>query len=164
MTCRDAQEFIEAIAAGEVPAGDACLAHVQTCAACAAAVAQARAIEQALSARPVPVAPARFPAAVAARIRRERWRSEQHVDRMFNLAVAVALVAIAGAAVALVNVSGVTGAIAAGMDAVQTLASETAARGVASGAPALPAYLLGGGFLITALFVWSWAERSGRSS
>ena len=31
-------------------------------------------------------------------------------------------------------------------------------------APALSTYLLGGGFLVTAVLVWSWAERSGSAS
>ena len=87
MTCREVQESIEAIAAGDEPATGAFRAHVETCARCAAALATARRIEESLAARPAPAAPARFAATVVARIRREHWRAEQQVDRMFNIAV-----------------------------------------------------------------------------
>jgi hypothetical protein len=61
--------------------------------------------------------------------------------------------AIAGGALALVNLTAVTAAIGA--------AGGPAAAPVR---PALSTYLLGGGFLVTALLVWAWAERSGRRS
>ena len=163
LTCRETEERIEAVAAGDQPADAAFLAHVQTCVRCAAALASARRIEEVLAARPMPVAPPRFAAAVASRIRRDYWRSEQQVDRMFNLAVAAGFLAIAGGTLALVNLSAVIDGVGAGLSALRVLALEQRGNGLAQ-APAFSSYLLGGGFLVTALLVWSWAERSGRSS
>jgi hypothetical protein len=164
MTCIEMDEGIEAVAAGDVPAGAAFLAHVDGCARCAAALARARAIEEVLAARPAPAAPPRFAAAVTSRIRREYWRSEQQVDRMFNVAVAAALIAIAGGTLALVNLSAVMDGMTTGFAALNALAAEQGGAVAAHAAPAFSTYLLGGGFLITAVLVWSWAERSGRSS
>jgi anti-sigma factor RsiW len=164
MTCQEMDERIEAIAAGDEPAGAALLAHIEACPGCAAALARARAIEAALAARPVPAAPARFAAAVTSRIRREYWRSEQQVDRMFNVAVAAGLIAVAGGTLALVNLSAVTDAIAVGLSALNALATEQGGATATQAAPAFSTYLLGGGFLVTAVLVWSWAERSGRSN
>ena len=39
-------------------------------------------------------APAAFASMVVARVRNERWRSEQHVDRVFNVEIAVAVLLI----------------------------------------------------------------------
>jgi len=164
MTCQEMDERIEAIAAGDEPEGAAFLAHLDACPRCGAALARARAIEDALAERPVPVAPPRFAAAVASRIRREYWRSEQQVDRMFNVAVAAGLIAIAGGTLALVNLSAVTDAVSAGLAALNALAAEQAGAVATQAAPAFSTYLLGGGFLVTAVLVWSWAERSGRRS
>jgi hypothetical protein len=97
---------------------------------------------------------------VASRIRRENWRSEQQVDWMFNVAVAAGLVAIAGGALALVNLSNVTEAIGTGVAAIIALATQPDTRVASRIAPGLSTYLLGGGFLATTLLVWSWAERS----
>jgi hypothetical protein len=163
MTCKEMEERIEAVAGGDEPASDAFRAHVEACVRCAAALAQARRIEQALAARPVLSAPPRFAALIASRIRREHWRSEQQVDWFFNLAVAVGLIAIAGGTLALVNLSAVTDAISAGLAALNALVVEQAGAVATQTAPALSTYLLGGGFLITAVLVWSWAERSGRT-
>jgi anti-sigma factor RsiW len=163
MNCLDLEDQIEAVAAGDEPAGGAFLAHVETCPRCASALARARAIEAALAARPVPAAPPRFAAAVASRIRRDYWRSEQQVDRMFNVAVAAGLIAIAGGTLALVNLSAVTDANAAGLTALNALATEQGGAVATQAAPAFSTYLLGGGFLVTAVLVWSWAERSGRT-
>ena len=164
MTCTDVEEWIEAVAAGDEPAGDAFCAHVEGCVACASALARARRIEMALAVRPAPAAPARFAAAVASRIRREHWRSEQQVDRLFNVAVAAGLIAIVGGAVALVNLSAVTAAIGAAVSAIATFVAEPGGPAAVPVGPALSTYLLGGGFVVTALLVWSWAERSGRRS
>src|SRR5687768_12105798 len=114
MTCKDVEEGIEAVAAGDQAADRAFVAHVETCVRCAAALAGARRIEEALAARPIPVAPPRFAAAVASRIRRDYWRSEQQVDWMFNVAIAVALIAIAGGTLALVNLTAVLEGASAG--------------------------------------------------
>ena len=163
MTCKDVEERIEAVAAGDQAADGAFLAHVETCVRCAAALAAARRIEETLAARPIPAAPPRFAAAVASRIRRDYWRSEQQVDWMFNLAIAVAVIAIAGGALALVNLTAVLEGVSAGWSALHALVREQRGPRTAP-APAFSTYLLGAGFLVTALLVWSWAERSGRRS
>src|SRR5687768_11748976 len=131
MTCQDVEDRIEAVAAGDQPADGAFLAHVETCVRCAAALASARRIEAVLAARPLPEAPPRFAAGVASRIRRDYWRSEQQVDRMFNAAVAAGLIAIAGGTLALVNVSAVIDGLGAGLTALQALALEQQASGSA---------------------------------
>jgi anti-sigma factor RsiW len=159
MTCREVQESIEAVAAGDEPASDAFRTHVEGCLRCAAAFARARRIEETLARRPAPPAPARFSAAVAARIRREYWRSEQQVDRFFNVAIAIGLVAILGGALAIVNLTTVTSAMAGIVAVLHTLATESGSRAVEQSAPVLSTYLLAGGFLLTALLVWWWAEK-----
>src|SRR5262245_31553209 len=104
MTCRDALHLVEAIAAGDLELDDAVRAHFESCPGCASALAAARRIELALQARSAPTAPPRFTSSVLARIRNDRWRSEQRVDRIFNLAiVAASLFVIAGLA-AMTNV------------------------------------------------------------
>ena len=158
MTCKDAEERIEAVAAGDEPDG-AFAAHVEGCARCAAALSRARRIEQALAARPVPAAPPRFAAAVATRIRLDDWRSEQQVDRMFNVAVAAGLIAIAGGTLALVNLGAVMDAIAAGCVRAQRRVDQPRRRDGRATVPAFSTYLLAGGFVVTAVLVWSWAER-----
>jgi len=159
MTCRDVQDLIEAVAAGDVPAGEAFRAHVETCVVCAAALASARAIEVALAARPAPAAPARFEALVAARIRNERWRAEQQVDRAFNVAVALGVLAILGGALALFNIGSVTGAIASAAGTLATAAAQPVSDTV-NQAPPLWSYMLGCALLGTSLLVWRWAEGS----
>jgi hypothetical protein len=163
MTCKDTQARIEAVAAGDEAAGDAFRAHVEGCVTCASALARARRIEETLAARPSPAAPPRFAALVASRIRREHWRSEQQVDWMFNVTIAAGLAAIVGGTVALVNLSVVTEALSAGVSALIAFATRPSAAPVrvASG---FSTYMLGAAFLVTALLVWSWAERSGRRS
>ena len=163
MTCQDVEQRIEGVAGGDEPAGDAFLAHVEACVGCASALAMARRVERLLAARPVSAAPPRFAAAVASRIRRERWRSEQQVDWVFNIAAAVGLIAVAGGTLALVNLSAVTDAIGAALVAINTLTPQSAGSIDTRTTPALSTYLLSGGFLVTALLVWSWAERAGRS-
>jgi hypothetical protein len=162
MTCKDVEQKIEGVAGGDEPPGDAFLAHVEGCVGCASALAMARRVERLLAARPVSAAPPRFAAGVASRIRRERWRSEQQVDWVFNIAAAVGLIAIAGGTLALVNLSAVTDAIGAALVAINTLTMQPG-RSDTPTMPALSTYLLSGGFLVTALLVWSWAERAGRS-
>jgi anti-sigma factor RsiW len=163
MTCREAVERIEAVAAGDEPEGEAFRAHVEGCPRCRAALARARALERALAARPAVDAPPRFAAAVAARVRHEYWRSEQRVDRMFNVAVAAGFIAIVAGTLALVNLSAVAEGFGAGLSALFALAAEARSTPAAR-VPALSVYLLAGGFLVTTLLVWSWAERSGGRS
>lgn len=157
MRCRDVQDLIESVAAGDEAADAAFRAHVETCVTCAAALASARAIEAALASRPAPAAPARFEAAVSARIRHERWRAEQQVDRAFNLAVAIGVVAIAGGALALFNLASVTAAIASAAASLAAAAAQPVAATAEPGPP-LWSYVLGCALLGTSLLVWRWAE------
>jgi hypothetical protein len=159
MTCRDVQERIEAVAAGDEAATEDFRAHVEGCLRCASAFASARRIEEALTARPAPQAPARFTASVAARIRGEYWRSEQQVDRLFNVAVGIGLVAIFGGALALVNLTSVTIAVADIVAVLNRLTAQSAGRAAEQSAPVFSTYLMAGGFLLTALLVWWWAEK-----
>ena len=160
MTCADALEFMEAVAGGEAPASAAFSAHVAECPSCAAALAAAQQIERALSAMPVHTAPARFTQSVFARIRRERWRHEQHIDRAFNVAIGVSLVAVLAAGFSLLNVNSVVRGVLLLAETVSAMSREPAA-----GTPigplvsiSLPGLLFG-----IALVVWWWAEKRSSS-
>jgi anti-sigma factor RsiW len=155
MTCREVDDRIEAIVSGDEAGTDAFRAHLETCLRCAEAVAAARRVEQTLAARIAVRAPADFAGAVVARIRRERWRSEEQVDRLFNLALAAGVVLIVGGVFALMNLSGIAGVMAAGVTAIDQVAS----RVFLEAAPLVPTYLLAGAFLVTAVLAWWWAER-----
>jgi len=156
MTCRDLLESIEAIAAGELLPDEATRAHIESCPRCAAELASARRIEALLQARVADPAPPRFTTAVLQRVRRERWRTEQNVDRLFNVAIAVALVLVAAGVLALLNLGGLLSVAATAWD-VATGAAVLAAR---SAAPSFETYLAGAALLISALGMWWWADRS----
>ena len=155
MMCRDVLDRVEAIAADDEPATPELRAHLEGCLACAAALAEARRIEAVLAGRAAPSAPARFSAAVISRIRQERWRSEQHVDRMFNLVLLIGVAAIAAGVVALFNLNAMAATFTASVALLHRLSGEMVVRA----APAFATYLVAAGFLATALFVWWWAER-----
>jgi len=158
MTCREVQESIEAVAAGDEPVTAALRAHIEGCPGCAAALATARRIEAALAARPAPAAPARFTAAVTARIRGEHWRAEQQVDRMFNAAVAAGVVAIGAGTLALFNIDTVMTATTAAAAVLTDALTQQGSRTTMQGAPAMWTYLLAAGLVGTSLMVWRWAE------
>jgi anti-sigma factor RsiW len=157
MTCREVLDLVESVAAGDAPADAAFREHVETCVTCAAALASARAIEAALAARSAPAAPVRFEAAVAARIRHEQWRAEEQVDRAFNVAVGIGVLAIVGGALALFNLASVTAAIASAAGALAAAASQPVASSAQQGPP-LWYYGLGCALLGTSVLVWRWAE------
>lgn len=100
-------------------------------------------------------APARFSAAVTSRIRQERWRSEQHVDRMFNVVLLLGVTGMAAGVLALFNVNAMAAAFTGSVALLNRLSDEMMVRA----APAFATYLVAAGFLATALFVWWWAER-----
>ena len=156
MNCKEALELVEPIAAGDVVADAAARAHFESCPMCAAALASARRLEMMLAGREVAVAPARFTGAVLQRLRRERWRSEQHVDRLFNAAIGVALLLIGGGILALMNLSGVMAAAAGAWTATATLGQQFAR----SAAPTLNTYVAAVLLLMSALGMWWWAERN----
>jgi anti-sigma factor RsiW len=156
MTCKDALDLVEPVAGGDLVAQSDLRAHLETCPRCAGALASARRLEAMLAAREAPEAPVRFTAAVLQRIRRERWRSEQQVDRLFNVAIAVSLLLIGGGIFALMNLSGVLTAAGGTWTAVLALTAQVAE----DAAPAINTYIAGVFLLITALAMWWWAERT----
>src|SRR3954454_11569245 len=165
MTCREVLDRVEAVAAGDEPASAEFRAHLEGCIACAAALAEARRIEAMLAARPAPPAPARFTAAVTSHIRQVRWRSEQYVDRMFNIALLLDALTIAAGVLALSNIhAGAAGghrglAVAAAFTGGLAILNRMSGEVVVRAAPMLGTYVGAAGLLATALFVWWWAER-----
>lgn len=153
--CKDVREVIEAIAAGDVQPDAPTRAHLESCIGCASALATAVRIETALAARPAAPAPPRFPQAVVQRIRRERWSSEQRVDRLFNFAIVAAVVLVAGGLAAALNVDmllGVAGSI--------WLLIRGAGGEMLQGAiPAVNTYVTAAALLLSALGMWWWVEQ-----
>jgi anti-sigma factor RsiW len=154
MTCQDVDDGIEAVLSGDEPATDAFRAHVESCPRCAAAVAAARQIDQLLASATRVRAPADFSSTVLARIRRDRWRSEQQLDRLFNAGLAAGVLLIVAGVLTLVNMSGITTLFSTGAHAV----NQAAGRILIDSVPALPT-LMAVAFLATAAFVWWWAEQ-----
>lgn len=156
MTCRDALELVEPIAAGDIAPDAPARAHFETCPGCAAQLASARRLETLLACREAFRPPARCSAAVLQRIRRERWQAEQQVDRLFNVTIAAALLLIGGGLFALMNVSGVLAAAGGTWTAVATLGAQVAREA----APSLNTYVAGILLLVSALAMWWYAERT----
>ena len=110
MTCSDALHLVEAIAAGDLEVDDQVRAHFETCprlrvrarlrpAARAGAPGAARSLRRRRASR----------RPSSGRIRHERWRSEERVDRVFNVAIVVAVLLVVGSVAALTNVDAVLG-------------------------------------------------------
>ncbi|HEX6976051.1 MAG TPA: hypothetical protein VF147_16705 [Vicinamibacterales bacterium] len=156
MTCRDVLEVVEAIAAGDMEPDAALRAHIETCPRCASALASARRIEALLVARPTLAPPARFTANVLQRIRVEQWRAEQHVDRLFNVAIVVAVLLVAGGLVAVFNVGGLLALVGSAWEVASGIGT-TAARGAA---PSVNTYIAAAALLASALGMWWWADRT----
>jgi hypothetical protein len=155
MTCKDLIDVVEAIAAGDLEPGAELRAHLESCLTCASALASARRVEAALTRREAPPAPPRFAAIVLQRVRREQWRAEQHVDWLFNAAMVLALVLVAGGAVALMNLSGILAWASQVATVIVTMRDEVARQA----APSLATYIAAAGLLASALAMWWWAER-----
>ncbi len=155
MTCKDVADFIEPIAAGEIQPTSDVRAHLETCPSCAAALASARRLEAILASTAPPPVPDRFVASVLQRVRRERWRMEQNVDRLFNAAMIAALVIVAVGVFGLMNLSGVVAASDGAWATLQTLSSQLGQRML----PVVDTYIAAAGLLLTALGMWWWAER-----
>ena len=98
-------------------------------------------------------APARFTQTVLGRIRQERWRSEERVDRVFNVAIVVAVLLVLGSIVALTNVGTVLGA------ALWGLVAAVGGQALETAAPMLLTYVAAAGLLMSALGMWWWADR-----
>jgi hypothetical protein len=155
MTCKEAVNLIEPIAAGDLEPTTEIRAHFETCPSCAGALALARRLELALATDRPPATPDRFVPAVLQRVRRERWRMEQNVDRLFNVAIVLAFVIVAVGALALMNLSGVLTAAAGASTTLSELSGQLAHQME----PALNTYIAAAGLLLTALGMWWWAER-----
>jgi anti-sigma factor RsiW len=155
MTCSEAISLVEAIAAGDLEVSDEMRAHVESCPRCASALASARRIEAALATRPVPEPPARFADNVLARIRREQWRSEQHVDRIFNVGIVVAVLVVAGSVLAMTNVDTVVGLVGS----LRGFAASAGGQMIEETVPTFFTYVAAVGLLMSALAMWWWAER-----
>jgi anti-sigma factor RsiW len=155
LTCDDVLPLVEPIAAGELEVAANARAHFESCPRCASALATARRIESALSSREAPAAPARFSNTVLLRIRRERWQSEQKVDRLFNAAIVFAVLLVGGGIAALFNVE----AMLAGAAAAWRMFAAVSGEAVTKAVPSLATYVASAGLFVSALVTWWWAER-----
>lgn len=155
MFCDEVLELVEAIAAGDLTPDARVMAHVQSCAGCAAALAAARRVDDLLKQRTSPAAPSQFTIRIMGRIRRERWRSDQFLDLGFNLVVAVVVLFTLGGLWILLSRTGMVGI---SQDAARVLGS--AASGlIQRAASSLPLYLAASAIIAITLGVWWWAER-----
>ena len=155
MFCDEVLELIEAIAAGDVTPDARIMAHVRSCAGCAAALAGARRVEQLLKDRTSPAAPPQFTTRIMGRIRRDRWRRDQFLDLGFNLVVAVVVLGILAAFWVVLSQTGFGGLSQDAFGVLGNAANDLIRRA----APSLPLYLAASGIVATALGVWWWAER-----
>jgi predicted anti-sigma-YlaC factor YlaD len=155
MFCDEALDAIEPIAAGELTPEGRIASHLASCPNCAAALESARHLERLLQARPTVKPPTQFTSRTMARIRRERWKSEQHLDVGFNVAIGIVVLAVLGVVWLAVHRSGLD---VVSNDAVDLLASGfvAMARRVV---PSVPLYLGATVLLGSALGIWWWAER-----
>lgn len=155
MTCDEIRALVEAIAAGDLEVDDAIRSHVESCPSCAAQLASAQRVEMLLKARPAPQPPENFTAAIVARIRGERWQHEEHVDRIFNMAIAAAVLLVAGGIAALTNV----GAVIELAGGVLGVVGQATGRVAQQAAPTMVSYIAAAGLLMSTLAMWWWAER-----
>ena len=155
MQCADVLDLVEPIAAGDLLPDERVREHLHSCPACAGALASAQRLETLLKGMEIPTAPAAFAARVLQRIRRDRWRSEQNVDRLFNVAIVAAVILIAGGLLALLNV----GTVISLTGSVWTLLKEGSRETARTAVPTVLTYVAAAGLLASALGMWAWAER-----
>lgn len=155
MFCDEVLELVEAIAAGDVTPEARVMAHLQSCAGCAAALADARRVDELLKQRTAPAAPPQFTTRIMGRLRRERWRRDQFLDLGFNLVVGVAVLGLLAGFWVLLSQSGLGGISQDAMGVLGAAASDLIRRA----APSLPLYLEASAIIAMALGVWWWAER-----
>ena len=89
------------------------------------------------------------------RIRQERWRSEERIDRVFNVAIVVAVLLVVGSVAALTNVDAVLG----GARSLWGLMAAIGGHALQTAAPMLLTYVAAAGLLMSALAMWWWADR-----
>ena len=94
MRCDELEPMIEAIADGTIEPSAEDQAHLSSCPVCSARLAEARRIEQWLSAREMPQPAPAFTASVMARIGEEKWKLERAVDIGFNVFIAAGVLTI----------------------------------------------------------------------
>lgn len=155
MFCDEVLDILEPLAANELTPEGRVAAHLASCRNCQAALDDARRIERLLASREVPTAPPQFVSRTTARLRRERWRSEQFLDAGFNVVVAGMVLVVVGAVWLLMNRSGLA---AVSSDAVELFGTGLAALGRRV-APSLPLYAGATAVLAATLGIWWWAER-----
>ncbi len=155
MSCNECNELIEAVAVGDdVP--DAVRDHVAGCPQCAARLRLAQRIDQALSSRPGRRRrPTGFATTVLARVRRERWRSEQLLDWSFNAFVGIGVALVVLGVFGLVYASGLV-VISRDLVAALDIVAQSAGRIVASEAPTVAISML---LLTLTLGIWWWVEQ-----
>ena len=153
MQCNEVDRLLDSMAADEVPEG-AIASHLATCRRCAIARGNAGTIARVLADLPPIHVPPAFTNNVIARIRRERWRSEQVLDWTFNVAVGLGVLLIAGG---LLGLAWTMGFVSLGGSLIAV---------VSEGSPILLTRLaqetqtiaLAGGLLTMALALWWWVE------
>lgn len=156
MTCREAQDLIEAVASGDVEAPSGFSAHLAECRSCAAAFAAAARIERALAGAPAPAAPVNFTQAVVATIRRRRWQYEERIDRAFNVTIAAAILIVAVGILGLLNAPGVAQVALVAIDTLSEIPQQSPPW---QSGYSLPAVSITAAFVATAIAIWWWAER-----
>jgi uncharacterized membrane protein YidH (DUF202 family) len=155
MMCSDVLDLVEPIAAGDLLPDERLRDHLHSCPRCAGALASAQRLETQLKGMEFPAAPPAFATEVLQRIRRDKWQSEQNVDRLFNVAIVAAVILIAAGVVAMLNVEAVI-SLTGSMWTVLKEGSRETAR---TAAPTLGTYIAAAGLLASALGMWAWAER-----
>ena len=154
MSCTDLDDLIEAIAARELEPDADMRAHLATCLTCARALALARQIDGVLARQAVPNPSPGFTPALMARLRRERWQSEQYLDLAFNVAIALAVAAGVGGLWMVLTASG----LAALSADLTRLFIATSGAVLTSMAPAVPVYALAAAVFVSGMAIWWWAE------
>jgi hypothetical protein len=127
----------------------------KTCARCARALALSTALHRPLARQPDPVPPPPLAAAILAAVRRECWQSEQYLDLVFNICVALAVLA---GLVGLWAVLSASGMAAVSADLVRLFAA-SAGTVLTRATPELPLYAAAIALVVTGLTVWWWVER-----
>jgi hypothetical protein len=155
MTCQELDDLIEPLAAGDVALTASIQAHLDACAPCREALSLARAIERHLSAQPAPSVPDGFVPHVLARMRRDRWQSERHLDLAFNAVLALAILVALGGLYAILTVSGL-GVVAADLGRVFVGGFSDAVR---LALPQVRLYTAATLLAASCFALWWWAER-----
>src|SRR5262245_15869251 len=135
MFCDEVLELVEPIAAGDMTADDRVTGHLASCANCAAALADARQLEQLLRHRVVPAPSPQFTTRIMGRLRRDRWRREQFLDRGFNVVVGLLVVAVLVALWVVLSRSGLGAMSRDAFNLVNTAAFDAVRRRLTSSLP-----------------------------